>query len=532
MNAGRAVRQWLRFATCVVAAFTAGCGDLAWDRADLVFLNGSEPETLDPAGITGQPEGRLANSLFEGLMAFDKTGTAGPGVAERWEISEAGKRYTFYLRNNARWSNGDPVTAHDFVSSWVRTLTPATASEYSYQLHYIKNGRAFNEGAITDPAQLGVRAVDDHTLVVDLENPTAFFLDLCAFTTLLPVHVKSVEALGDDWTRPGNLISNGAYMLTHWRLNDRLRLEKNPHYWAQDRVRMETIDVLPISHGNTAFNFYVSGRADLMLDKNLVPPALLDALKERDDFHSAPFLGTYFLRFNATRPPFDDPRVRMAFALVVNRDSIVEKITRAGELTAYSLVPPGTAGYEPPDGPRLDLARARALLAEAGFPDGKGFPRVDYLYTQGELNQAVAVELQAMFRQELGITMELKRQEWKVYLNSMSGLNYDIARSSWIGDYNDPNTYLDMFVTDGGNNRTGWADARYDTLIAQAAAELDEEKRFALFHEAERILISEQAVVCPLYFYVGIQLYDPKRLGGIEANLLDEHPLKEMYWKE
>jgi oligopeptide transport system substrate-binding protein len=523
------MNAWMRFVLAMILAFVcSGCSDQK--RADLVFLNGAEPEALDPALITGQPEGRVANALFEGLLTFDQSGKAQPGMAESWEISEGGRVYTFRLREGLRWSDGVSLTAHDFVNSWRRTLDPATASEYAYQLHYLKNAKAFNEGAITDFSQVGVSAPDERTLRVELENPTPFFLDLCAFVTLLPVPMHAVERHGDNWTKPGHLVSNGAYLLEAWRLNDRIRLQKNPHYWNAANVAMETIDILPVSKANTAFNLYASGQADLMMDKGLVPPALLGEIKKRDDFHAAPFLGTYFLRYNCAKGPFADARVRRAFSLVIDKQSLVERITRAGELPARSFVPPGAGGYDPIDAcENFDPAEARRLLAAAGYPEGRGFPMVTYLYSEGELNEAIAVELQGMWRRELGVNVQLQRQEWKVYLRSISSLDYDIARSSWVGDYPDPNTFLDMFVTGGGNNRTGWSDPRYDKLIAEAAAELDPPERFRILRQAEEILVCQEMPVCPLYFYVGIQLYDANRLGGLEGNVLDEHPLKEMF---
>lgn len=501
-------------------------------RADLVFLNGAEPETLDPALITGQPEGRVANALFEGLLTFGQSGKPQPGMAESWEISDDGRAYVFHLREGLQWSDGIPLTARDFVESWKRTLDPATASEYAYQLHYIKNAKAFNEGIKSDFSQVGVSAPDDRTLRVELENPTPFFLDLCAFVTLLPVPLHAIEKHGDDWIKPGKLTGNGAYLLESWRINDRIRLRKNPRYWNAANIALETIDILPVSKGNTAFNLYASGQADLMMDKGLVPPALLAEIKKRDDFHAAPFLGTYFLRFNCQRQPFKDPRVRRAFSLVVDKTSIVDRITRAGELPADSFVPPGAGGYDPPRGVRRDVQEARRLLAEAGYAEGRGFPMVTYLYSEGELNEAIAVELQSMWRRELGVNVQLLRQEWKVYLRSLSTLDYDIARSSWVGDYPDPNTFLDMFVTGGGNNRTGWSDPAYDEIIAEAGSETDRAKRFDLLRDAEKILVNEQMPVCPIFFYVGIQLYDGAKLGGIEGNVLDEHPLKTIYRKE
>ncbi|HWL52921.1 MAG TPA: peptide ABC transporter substrate-binding protein [Chthoniobacteraceae bacterium] len=532
---GRKQRSWWGGLLALVLA--AGCLSLAGcgrslHRADLVFINGAEPESLDPALITGQPEGRIVNALFEGLTTYGPDGKPQPGVAERWEISPDGLTYTFFFRSNARWSNGDPVTAADFVGSWKRTLTPATGSDYASQLYFVRNAQPFHEGKLDDFSQVGVRAIDARTLEVRLENPTAFFLDLCAFVTLFPVHLPSVEAFGDDWTKPEHLIGNGAYVLREWKINDRIRLEKNPHYWNRSTVAMKSVDCLPISNANTAFNFYSNGQADLMLDKGLVPNQLLDELKNRADFHSAPFLGTYFVRFNCTRPPFDDPRVRKAFSLVIDKPLIVEKITRAGEPVADSIVPPGAGGYEPPPGPKRDVEQARELLAQAGFPGGEDFPRVSYLYSEGSANEAIAVELQAMFARDLGIRVDLHRQEWKVYLSSMSRMDYDFCRSTWVGDYNDPNTFLNLFVTGDGNNRTGWGDPRYDRLIADAAREADPQARLAIFREAEQLLITEEAPICPLYFIVGIQFFDASRLGGIEPNMIDEHPIKAMYWKK
>jgi len=509
----------------------AGCHN-EFTRAEFVFLNGAEPETLDPALITGQPEGRIANALFEGLMRFNEKGEPVPGVAERWEISEDGRVYTFYLRKNARWSNGAPVTAHDFARSWERAMNPATGSAYVSQYFFIENAEEYAEGRLNDFSKVGVRVVDPYTLQVTLKHPTAFFLDLCAFITLAPVPVDVIQKYGDNWTKPGNMVCNGAYTLTTWRLNDHIRLTKNPHYWNRDSVALKTVDALPTSSANTAFNFYDTGLADLLMDKGLIPTQLLEELKKRPDFHSAPFLGTYFLRFNCTRPPFNDPRVRQAFALVINKPLLVEKITRAGEKPARSLVPPGTGGYTPPEGPLLEPEKARALLAEAGYPGGKGFPPVRYLYSAGQINEAIAVEIQAMLQRELGVRVELTRQEWKVYLNSMNNLDFDLCRASWIGDYNDPYTFLSIFTTNDGNNRTGWSNAEYDALIEAAAREPDQEKRFALFRKAETILYSKDVPIVPLYFYEGIMLYDGNRIGGIEANLLDEHPIQAIYLKK
>jgi oligopeptide transport system substrate-binding protein len=515
----------------------AGCAPHR-DRADLIFINGAEPETLDPALITGQPEGRIVNALFEGLLRFDRFGVAGPGVASSWEISPDHCGYTFHLRPEARWSDGKQITAVDFVDSWRRTLDPATASAYSYQLFSVKGAEEFANspvGKTPDFSSVGVKALDENTLQVTLRQPTPYFLDLCAFPTLFPVRTDLIAKYGDDWVKPGKLVGNGSFLLEDWKINDAIHLKRNPLYWDTKNVPLRTVEVLPISQANVAYNFYAARQANLIMDKGLAPPSLLDALKTRPDFHAAPFLGTFFLRFNCAKGPFTDIRVRKAFAMAVDRKRITSKITRAGESEALSFVPPGIPGYEAPKGLPEDSQAARRLLAEAGYPGGKGFPLTTYLYSEGELNEGVAVELQSMWKEQLGVTVQLARQEWKVYLNSLGSLDFGIARSSWVGDYPDPNTFLDLFLSESGNNRTGWKNVAYDQMIhdaAQAAADTDPKKRFEIMRRAEEFLVREEAPISPLFFYVGIQLYDGNHLGGIEPNVLDEHPIREIFRKD
>ena len=526
------MRRCLAGASGLFLLFLAAGCDSNDKRADLVILNGAEPESIDPAVITGQLDGRICYALFEGLLHFDRFGKPQPGIAQSWDLSSDGKMYTFHLRANARWSNGDPVTATDFLQSWKRVLLPETASEYAYLLYHIKNAQAFNEGTLRDFGKVGLTASDDRTFRVELEAPVPYFLDLCSFATLLPVHLPTVEKYGDDWIKPGKLVNNGPFLLKEWRLNYRIRLQKNPLYWDAAHVALNTVDALPIDNSITAYNFYASKVADLILDKGLTPPSLIPELKTRPDFHAAPFLGNYFIRFNVTRKPLNDVRVRQAFAMVIDRDRIVQKITQAGEPPAYSFTPPGTAsGYQPPKMFGRDVQKARQLLADAGYPGGKGFPTVTYLYDSKKLNEDIAVELQNMLSDALGVHIELEKQEWKVYLNSLSRLDYDFARSSWVGDYNDPNTFIDCFVSGGGNNRTGWRNKEYDDLVSAAALEPDNARRSQILQRAEDILLNQGTPICPLYYYVGIQIYDAQKFGGIEPNLLDEHPFREMYRK-
>lgn len=517
----------------VACLFSTGCRRRL-GRAELVFINGSEPELLDPALITAQPSSRVAYALFEGLTIFGPDSVPRPGVAAAWEVSSDGRQYTFHLRPEARWSNGDPVTTGDFLYAWRRVLLPETGAEYASQLFPIRNAEAFNTGSLKDFSQVGVVSPDPHTLVVQLDNPTPYFPDLCAFATFLPVHQATAEGHADWASNAEHFVGNGPFLLQEWRLFDRVRLVKNFRYWNAASIEVCSIDVLPAAKPMTAFNLYATGAADLMMDKGLAPTSLMKELRRRKDFHSAPFLGTYFIRFNTQRAPFNDARIRRAFSLVIDKQVVVEKITQAGETPAGSFVPPGTGhGYLPPKGLERNVTEARRLLAEAGFAEGKGFPVVHYLYKgDSDLDRDIAVELQETLRKELGVQMLLKPQEWTVYLAAQSALDYDLCRSSWVADYNDPNTFLNMFVTNDGNNRTGWSHPSYDALIVDAARTSDVEQRFGKFQEAERILVEQEMPVCPLYFYVGIMFYNPDRLEGIEPNLLDEHPLRYMRWKK
>lgn len=499
--------------------------------ADLTIINFAEPQSLDPAVISDQPDMRIVSGMFEGLTRADpKTGGAVPGLAERWDISSDGRVYTFHLRTNLLWSTGEPIRASDVVYSWIRTLDPGTASDYAGQLFYVKNAEAFNAGKIKDASQVGVNAVDPFTVRVELNHPTVFFLDVCAMPLASVVPRQAIEKLGDSWIKAKPLPVSGPYELDFWRLNDKVRLKKNPLYWDAANTRSEIIDLLPIGSATGALNLYERGQADIVWDKELVPTELLDLLLKRPDFHTFNYLGTYFLRINVTRKPFDDVRVRKALALAIDKRRIVERITRGGEQPASHLVPNGTAHYTSPEGLGYDPDLARKLLAEAGYPGGKNFPRIEYLFNApaggGKIHEKIAIELQQMWRDNLGVDIELRQLEMQVYLSEQDQMHYDVSRSSWIGDYNDANTFLNMFVTNDGNNRTGWSNARYDELIRQANETADMAAREKSFQEAETILVRDELPIVPLFFYAGINYYDTNKIQGIYANLVDLHPLQ------
>ncbi len=529
--------------------------------ADLTVIWGDEPESLNPHVISGVLEARYIDALYEGLTTYDPaTLDPVPGVAERWEISPDGLRYRFHLRADARWSNGDPVTAHDFVWSWRRLMDPRTTGPYAYILYPIRNAQKINEtkpDQLTDDlvATLGVAAADDRTLDVDLESPTAYFLELCGFMTAAPVHRPTVERYGRQWAQPGRLVGNGPFVLEEWTHHHRVVMAKNPLYWDHDHVSLRRVITLPVSSDVTAFNFYISGACDWIQDPN-IPASVMDEARRRPDYVSFGALGTYYFRFNLTRPPFGVPppgrpgapsdadrpaalakarKTRLAFTLAADRTGICERITKAGQTPAFRMVPPGMRvgsvpydepdAFGPPKGYPRDVERAARIFREA-WPDPKEFPDNASLMCR-DTGTDIAEVLQDNWLKVLGVKIRLKKQDWNAYLESLDHLDYDMAWSGWWGDYNDPNTFLDMWLTGGGNNDTGFSDPRYDELIRLAAREIDPAKRRAFFHEAETILIDREIVICPVYQPVSYNLMNP-RIRGMHPNLRAIYPIKHL----
>lgn len=492
------------------------------------FGNAGEPKDLDPATVTGVPEFHILQNIFESLVGKDpKTLAPIPGVAESWKISKDGKVYTFKLRKNAKWSNGDQVTAQDFIYAWTRLLLPATASEYNYQGFYIKGAKDFATGKTKDASGLGLKAIDPQTLEVTLENPTPFFLGLLYHHSLLPVHKATVDKFGAKWTRPENIVTNGAFLLKKWEVNKVITVEKNPNYWDAANVKLTQVNFYPIDKQDTEEKMFRSKELhntdEVPLEK--IPTWQKDA---SGVYHNHPWLGSYYYMLNTKAKPLDNKDVRKALALAIDRSKIVKFVTRAGQIPSTMLTPPGTGGYTPPSNllptDLSQLAKAKELLAKAGYPGGKGFPKVDILYNTAENHKKIAEAIQQMWKENLGIDVGLYNQEWKVYLDSQQTGNYQIARRGWIADYNDPNTFLDMYVTNGGNNNTGWSNAKYDELIAKAATERDQKKRFKIFQQAEEILIDELPIL-PIYIYTRNFLLS-KDVKGWYPNIEDIHPLK------
>ncbi len=524
------------------------------EPADYVMNNGTEVTTLDPATVTGVPEGRVIRAIYEGLcVQHPETLEPIPGMAQSWELSDDGLTYTFHIRRGARWTNGDPVTAHDFVYTFQRCLDPLTAAEYAYQLYYVRGARAYNTELDEDGRPLtsfdsvGIRATDDYTLEIELASPTPYFLDLVAFYPLFPVNRRSIESAKerwpDDWQvelmKPVNLVTNGPFRVVERRINDRIRLVKNEDYWDADEVAFRSIDVLAVENYGTMLNLYLTGSVDFIdrMATNIVPRMI-----PREDFDPTPYLGSYFYRVNVTKPPFDDVRVRRALALTMDRKAICDKIMKAGQKPAYALVPPGMEGYANAQMDhadvdalgydaafRRDCERARELLAEAGYgPGGTPFPTIEIHYNTSEAHRDIAEVVADGWKRTLAIDAKLLSQEWKVYLDTQRSLGYDVSRSAWIGDYPDPNTFLDLFVTGGENNKTGWGNLEYDRLVRDAASVMDSEKRMAMLRDAEEILMRELPIL-PIYMYVTQSVVNP-RLGGYFDNVQDVHFQKFFYW--
>lgn len=522
-----------------VTTFTASCFKKKGGEGKKVdqvftFCNASEPETLDPHLMTGNVEGNIAHAIFEGLVSLDhETLKPIPGVAEKWEVSPDGLTWTFHLRKNAKWSNGDPITADDFVYSVRRLLAPTTAGEYVYMAYHIKNAKAYrdpkayNLKPIKDTAKIGVKALDAHTLQFELENPVAYFLDIIAFRTLFPVHKATLEKFKEKWTRPENIVTNGPFILKEWLPRDKIILVKNPKYWDAKVVKLEKIIVLATEDENTMFNLYESNRTEWVYHVAL-PQIPVLRKQGRKDFHLTPYLSTYYYLINTTRKPFNDPRVRKALDMSIDKEKLCKYVTQAGEKPADSFVPRGMPGYTPPKGLPFDVAAARKLLAEAGFPDGKGFPKAVILFNTSDNHKKIAEVIQSDWKKNLNIDIQLENKEWKVYLKDRQTLDYDIGRAGWTGDYVDPNTFLDMFVTGGGNNHTGWGMKRYDDLIAKAAATLDPVERKRIFVEAENILINDEMPIIPLYYYVNKNLLKPW-VKNFYFNIIDYHNYKYVY---
>ena len=499
-------------------------GDVTPPRDDVFTFNlGPEPESYDPGTAVGQPDGRVCRILFEGLTREDaRTLEPLPGQAYRWEISADGLTYTFHLRPGIQWSDGRPIVAEDFRWSWLRVLKPETAARYSSMLMPVKNAERYNKGELTDSSQVGIVAPDDSTLRVTLERPTAYFLYLVQFYTCLPVPRAAIERWGKRWTRPEHIVSNGAFTLTHWRQNERFEFAKNPRYWDAANVHLDRVVAYAVEDLNTSTDLYKAGVFDWN-PSGYLPSPYIPHLRGFADYRHGDYQAIYFYSINVTRKPYDNVWVRRALNYAVDRDAIANDLLKRSRDPWGNMTPRGYPGYVQPPGVHFDPAKARECLATAGYPGGKGFPKIAILFNTSEDHRRIAEAIQAMWTRELGIPVELSNQEWGSYLQATTNKDYDVARRSWIGDYLDPNTFLGSFITGDGNNRTGWSNPEYDALLRRAADETDPARRMRVLEHAEALLL-DQSPVIPIYHYSTNELVKPY-VRGIYRTALDIHPL-------
>ncbi|QMD47802.1 oligopeptide ABC transporter substrate-binding protein OppA [Citrobacter freundii] len=517
----------------VATAAVVPAGVQLAEKQTLVRNNGSEVQSLDPHKIEGVPESNINRDLFEGLLISDVDGKPSPGVAEKWENKDF-KVWTFHLRKDAKWSDGTPVTAQDFVYSWQRLANPNTASPYASYLQY---GHIVNiddiiagKKPVTD---LGVKALDDHTFEVTLSEPVPYFYKLLVHSSLSPVPKSAVEKFGEKWTQPANIVSNGAYKLKDWVVNERIVLERNTNYWDNAKTIINQVTYLPISSEVTDVNRYRSGEIDMTY--NNMPIELFQKLKKEipNEVHVDPYLCTYYYEINNQKAPFNDVRVRTALKLALDRDIIVNKVKNQGDLPAYSFTPPYTDGAKlvEPEWFKWSQEKrneeAKKLLAEAGYTAEKPLT-FDLLYNTSDLHKKLAIAAASIWKKNLGANVKLENQEWKTFLDTRHQGNYDVSRAGWCADYNEPTSFLNMVLSDSSNNTVHYKSPAFDKLIADTLKATDESQRSELYSQAEQLLDKDSAIV-PVFYYVNARLVKPWVGGYSGKDPMDNIHVKDLY---
>ena len=518
----------------IAAAFVSTILSVSAHAATLNIHNGGDPTSLDPQKISGDWENRIDGDIFEGLVTEDPKDNPIPGQAASWTISPDQKVYTFKLRDGIKWSDGQPVTAQDFVFAFQRLMDPKTAAQYAYLQYTILNAEKINKGEIKDPTQLGVKAIDDKTLEITLENPTPYFLNALMHYTAYPLPKHVVEAKGDQWVKIGNIVTNGPYKPTEWVPGSHVSMVKSDQYYDAKDVKIDNVNYYTLEDQAAALKRYRAGEFDILtsfpadqyewIQKNLPGQA-----------HVVPFLGTYYYVLNSTKPPFNDKRVRQALSMAVNREVIGPKILGTGELPSYSWVPPGTANYGEPayvswkDEPyKQKVEEAKKLLKEAGF--GPDHPlKAQLRYNTNDNHKRIAVAIAAMWK-PLGVDIELYNTETKVHYDEMQRGEVQIGRAGWLADYNDPINFLNLLSTGVEMNYGRWSNKDYDALIKQGNEEIDLKKRAEIYKKAEQLALDDSAAI-PIYYYVSQNIVAPKVQGFVD-NIQDIHRTRWLSIKE
>jgi len=505
----------------------ANQGDVKLASDQTLRINMSaEPPTFDPALAQDSQANTVLKMMYEGLVRFDADGKEAPGAAESWEVD--GTKYTFHLRKDAKWSNGDPVTAKDFVFAWERVLSPNTqpAAPYATQLYYIKNAEEYNKGEIKDFNEVGVKATDDYTLDVELVNPTPYFLGLTSFYTFYPVH----QSVKDDakWaTDPKKMIVNGPFTLTTWTTGQALEVTKNDQYWDKDNIKLNKITMSLVESGATELESYRNGELDRAGGPNgEIPSDQIPIVQKElaDEYNVKGIAGTYYYQFNSKAEPFQNVKIRKAFSMAIERQAIVDKITMGGQIPAYGVVPEGIMGAEgefrtehsDKEYFQENVDEAKKLLEEGMKEEGyTKLPEITVIHNNGEGHKKVATAIVDMWKRNLGVDVKIQNQEWGVFLKNRQNLDYQIARSGWSADYNDPMTFMDLWMTGAGNNDLGYSNPEYDKLLKEARAESDLKKRDENFAKAEETFIKEDMAYMPIYYYTNVSLVKPNLKGVV-----------------
>lgn len=510
----------LTLGLALATALLAGCGKRETQVQEgirtrtLLVGNSAEPTDLDPHATDAYSDMVILAALFEGLTVLDEQTSQGlPGVAERWDVSANGMSYTFHLRADARWSNGDPVTARDFAFAYQRMLTPALGATYSYMLWVIENAEAFNQGKLTDFSAVGVEAIADRTLRIRLKHPVPYLPALAAHMTWLPLHRPTLEKHGSvgrrgtAWTRPGNLVSNGPFMLKEWTPNARVTLAKNPHYWDSAHTALERVVFLPIEKQDVEERNFRAGQLHVTFN---LPTAKVPVYRREDPamVRNDPFLGVLYLNFNVARPPLDNPKVRRALALAIDREAIAHTVYDGAWRPAQAFVPPDCGAYTSSARIKIDAAEARRLLANAGFPGGTGLPSLPVQVLNDTQMPRMMEAIQAMWRRELGVQSTIEPYEQKTWIQNQQNKAHTVGIMGWTADYADPRTFLGLLVSNSGSNWTSWSNPDYDALIARTDQTADMAARFALFRQAEELML-QAAPVTPLVVLPKIYLIHP-----------------------
>ncbi|HDU4712854.1 TPA: oligopeptide ABC transporter substrate-binding protein OppA [Klebsiella aerogenes] len=503
------------------------------DKQTLVRNNGAEVQSLDPHKIEGVPESNVNRDLFEGLVIGDLNGHPVPGVAESWDNKDF-KVWTFHIRKDAKWSDGSPVTAQDFVYSWQRLADPKTASPYASYLQY---GHVANVDEIIagkKPAtDLGVKAIDDKTFEVTLSEPVPYFYKLLVHPSVSPVPKAAIEKYGEKWTQPANIVTNGAYKLKDWVVNERIVLERNTNYWDNAKTVINQVTYLPISSEVTDVNRYRSGEIDMTY--NNMPIELFQKLKKEipKEVHVDPYLCTYYYEINNQKAPFTDIRVRTALKLALDRDIIVNKVKNQGDLPAYSYTPPYTDGMKLVEPEWFKWSQdkrneeAKKLLAEAGYTADKPLT-FNLLYNTSDLHKKLAIAVASIWKKNLGANVKLENQEWKTFLDSRHQGTFDVARAGWCADYNEPTSFLNTMLSDSSNNTAHYKSPAFDKIIGDTLQVTDEAKRAELYAQSEQQLDKDSAIV-PVYYYVNARLVKPWVGGYTGKDPLDNIYVKNLY---